>query len=138
GVGAMTSANSATVPAGQVISQNPIAGTSVAAGSAVAFVVSLGPAPVPVLVPNVVGLTQAAAQTAITGAGLGVGAITSANSATVPAGQVISQNPVGGTSVAAGSAVAFVVSLGPAPAAIAVEKTVFSDGTGARTTAAFS
>ena len=40
----------------------------------------------PVTVPNVVGLTQAAAQTAITSAGLTVGAITTRNSATVPAG----------------------------------------------------
>ena len=57
-----------------------------------ALTVSLGPANV--TVPNVVGLTQAAASTAITGAGLTVGTITSANSATVPAGSVISQNPV--------------------------------------------
>jgi hypothetical protein len=34
------------VPSGSVISQNPTAGTSVAAGSAVALVVSTGPAPV--------------------------------------------------------------------------------------------
>ena len=98
--------------AGTVISQSPVGGTSVALGSAVALVVSLGPANS--TVPNVVGLTQAAASTAITGAGLTVGTITTANSATVPAGNVISQNPVGGTSVAPGSAVALTVSLGPA------------------------
>jgi len=115
-VGAITNANSATVPAGSVISQNPAAGASVAAGSAVALVISLGPANV--TVPNVVNLTQGAATTAITGAGLAVGAITNANSATVPAGSVISQNPAAGSSVAAGSAVALVISLGPAAAIV--------------------
>src|SRR5262249_47079491 len=41
-LGTVTQASSATVPAGNVISQNPAAGTSVAAGSAVALVVSSG------------------------------------------------------------------------------------------------
>lgn len=76
-----------------------------------------GAAPATVAVPNIVGLTDAAARTAITGAGLTVGAVTSANSATVPQGQVISQNPAFPSTVIAGSAVSFVVSLGPAAAA---------------------
>jgi hypothetical protein len=112
-VGTITQQASATVPAGSVISQNPVAGTSVAAGSAVALVVSTGPAGVSV--PNVVGLTQAAATTAIVNAGLVVGTITQQASATVPAGSVISQNPVAGTSVAAGSGVNLVVSTGLVP-----------------------
>jgi len=73
------------------------------------------PPPAQVTVPNVVNLTQAAAQTAITTAGLTVGTITTANSTTVPSGSVISQSPTGGSSAAAGSAVALSVSLGPAP-----------------------
>jgi hypothetical protein len=136
-VGAVTTANSATVPAGLVISQNPASGVGVAPNSAVALVVSLG-AVTTVAVPNVVGLTQAAAQTTIAGAGLTVGAITTANSATVPAGLVISQNPASGVSVAPNSAVALVVSLGAALGGPAVDKTVFSDGTGPRTTTPFS
>ncbi len=110
-VGTVTQASSATVPAGSVISQNPAAGASVAPGSAVNLVVSTGPANV--LVPNVVNLTQAAATTAITGANLVVGTVTFTNSATVPAGSVISQNPGAGTSVAPGSAVNLTVSVGP-------------------------
>ena len=86
----------------------PAAGTSVAPGSAVDLVVSSGPAPVSV--PNVVGLTQAAATTAITGAGLVLGTVTTQYSGSVPAGSVISQNPLGGASVAPGSAVDLVVS----------------------------
>lgn len=113
-VGTVTQQTSATVPAGSVISQNPAAGASVAAGSAVNLVVSSG-APAAVTAPNVVGQTQAAAQTAITDAGLTVGTVTQQPSATVPAGSVISQNPAAGASVAAGTAVNLVVSSGPAP-----------------------
>jgi len=72
---------------------------------------SLGPATA--TVPNVVGLTQAAATTAITAVGLTLGTVTTASSTTVAAGLVISQSPAASTSVAAGSAVAIVVSTGP-------------------------
>ena len=124
------------MPAGSVISQSPVAGTQVASGSAVALVVSSG---VPqVATPNVVGLTQAAATTAIANAGLTVGAVTTASSTTVPAGSVISQNPVAGTVLPANSAVALVVSSGAAPAALSVDRVVFSDGSGTRVTPAFT
>ncbi len=71
-----------------------------------------------VTVPNVVGLTQAAATTAITGAGLVLGTVTTQPSATVPAGNVISQDPAAGASVATGTSVALVVSSGPAPVTV--------------------
>jgi beta-lactam-binding protein with PASTA domain len=135
-VGAVTNASSTTVPAGSVISQSPIAGTQVVTGSAVALVVSSG---LPqVTVPNVVGLTQAAATTAITDGNLIVGAVTTASSTTVSAGSVISQTPVAGVQVAPGSAVALVVSSGPAATSFAVDTTVFSDGTGTRVTNPFT
>ncbi len=70
------------------------------------------------LVPNVVGQTQAAASTAITGAGLTVGTITQAFSATVPSGTVISQSPTSGGYVTPGSAVALTVSKGPQPVTV--------------------
>ena len=66
-----------------------------------------------VSVPNVVGDTQAAATTAITGAGLTLGAVTMQSSGTVSAGSVISESPAADTSVASGSSVALVVSSGP-------------------------
>ncbi|MBI3801747.1 MAG: PASTA domain-containing protein, partial [Deltaproteobacteria bacterium] len=69
----------------------------------------------PVTVPNVVGQTQANAESTLGAAGLTVGVTSTANSTTVPAGQVISQNPVAGTSVAPGSAVNLVISTGPPP-----------------------
>jgi len=97
----VTTTNHATIPAGQVISQSPASGSSVVPGSVVTLVVSLGPSLVPV--PNVVGQTQAAAQGSVTAAGLTNGAVSSVNHATVPAGQVISQSPVAGTSVLPGA-----------------------------------
>jgi len=71
-------------------------------------------------VPNVVGDTQAAATTAITGAGLVVGTVTTQSSPTVASGNVISETPTAGTSVNAGSAVNLVVSTGLAQAATPV------------------
>lgn len=112
-VGAITAQASDTVPAGTVISQAPVAGTEVEKASAVALAVSTGPALVSV--PNLVGQTQAAATAAISAAQLTLGTVTPAASDTVPAGQVISQNPLAGASVAKGSAVNLVVSTG-APA----------------------
>jgi len=109
-VGTITQANSATVPAGNVISQNPAAGSSVAEGSTVSLVISTGPGMV--TVPNVIGMTQARAESAIVGAKLKVGTISQANSGTVPAGNVISQNPAAGTSVTQGSSVDLVISIG--------------------------
>src|SRR5262249_11651036 len=81
----------------------------------------------PVTVPNVVGLSQAAATTSLTGAGLTVGGITFGPSATVPNGNVISQTPAAGSSIAGGSAVALVVSTGTPPTiATSVSSTVLA------------
>ncbi len=101
------------VPAGVVISQNPSALSQVPFGSAVNLVVSSGPCPV--TVPNVVGLTQSAASTAIIAANLVVGTVTQVYDSQVPAGAVISQTPLGGDSVPSGAAVQLTVSKGPQP-----------------------
>ncbi len=71
------------------------------------------PAPAQVAVPNVVGLAQAAATSAITGAGLVLGTVTTASSSTVASGDVIGETPVAATHVASGSAVNLTVSSGP-------------------------
>ena len=68
-----------------------------------------------VVVPNVVGKTEAEARSAITSAGLTVGTVTQEYSNTVPAGKVIRQNPAAGTEVDRGSAVNIVVSKGAQP-----------------------
>ena len=67
---------------------------AVSAGSAVNLVVSSGPAQVRCRMWS--GLTQAAATTAITGAGLVVGTVTTPASGTVAAGNVISESPAAG------------------------------------------
>jgi beta-lactam-binding protein with PASTA domain len=116
--GVVTTSTSATVPAGSVISENPVAGTTVARGSAVALSVSSGVATS--TVPNVVNLSQANATTALGGAGLRAGAVTTSVSATVLAGSVISESPVAGATVASGSTVALVVSTGPASNVVSI------------------
>ena len=117
-VGAVTQSYDNNIPAGSVVSQNPAAGTAVASGSAVNLVISLGPVQTTVTVPNVVGLTQSAAQQAITGAGLVVGTVTQSYNNSVPAGNVISQSPTAGASVAGNSAVNLMVSLGVTPVTV--------------------
>src|SRR5262249_46971302 len=94
GIGAITFQPSTTVPAGTVISQDPAATLTVDVGTPMNMVVSSGRPPV--AVPNVVGLTQAAATTSLTGAGLTVGTVTTSPSTTVAAGLVISQTPTAG------------------------------------------
>ena len=107
-------AYSASVPAGSVVSQSPSGGSSVDEGSTVNIVISLGP-PATSTVPNVVGSTEAAAISAITGANLVADTSAHAYSATVAAGNVISQSPAGGTTVDEGTTVSATISDGPAP-----------------------
>jgi 6-phosphogluconolactonase len=108
-LGTVTMQSSATVPSGSVISQNPAAGVIILKGGAVNVAISSGT----IAVPNVVGLTQSAASTALTGAGLMLGTVTLASSATMPAGSVISQTPAAAAMVVSGSAVDLSVSVGP-------------------------
>jgi len=112
-VGDITRENDNEVAAGLVLEQDPEGGEEVAPETEVDLVVSLGPEQV--AVPDVVGMAQAAAETAITTAGLIVGTVTEEYSDTVPSGDVISQNPVANTVVDKGSAVNLVVSKGTEP-----------------------
>src|SRR6202022_1034292 len=64
-------------------------------------------------VPNVEGLTQDAATTAITAAKLAVGTVIQQSSNTVATGKVISQDPASGSSSAQGSPVNLAISSGP-------------------------
>ncbi len=79
-------------------------------GMLVACLMISGCPPALKTVPNVDGLTQAAASAAITGAGLALGTVTQEYSDTVPAGEVVSQNPAAGAGVAPGAAVSLAVS----------------------------
>lgn len=113
--GAKQYAESDTVPAGQVIAQSPAAGTTVFSESEVGLTISTGPAPSQIQVPDVVGLSESEAVSAIGSAGLTVGTKQYAESDTAPAGQVTAQDPVGGTMVGPGSEVVLTISTGPEP-----------------------
>ncbi|MGB5065328.1 MAG: PASTA domain-containing protein [Candidatus Competibacter sp.] len=128
-VGTITQQASATVPAGQVISQSPAANTQVQAGTTINLWVSSGSG---VTVPNVTNQPQATAETTLTNAGLTLGTVTQAFDPTVPAGNVISQNPLANATVAPGTAVNLVVSSGIAP--VAVPNVVGQALAGAKTT----
>ena len=65
-----------------------------------------------VSVPNVVGMTQDQAQTALTQQGLTLGTVTARESSTVDAGKVISQDPSAGVSLSRGTKVNIVISTG--------------------------
>ncbi|MGD8256495.1 MAG: tandem-95 repeat protein, partial [Desulfobacterales bacterium] len=128
-VGSISTAHSSAIAVDHVISQNPGAGTLVAEGSTVDFVLSLGP--IMATVPSVIGQSQVDAAAAITGANLAVGTISTAINNTVPVDQVISQDPAGGASVPEGSAVDLVISLGPAQpptVSISVTPTTIAQG----------
>jgi beta-lactam-binding protein with PASTA domain len=113
-VGAVSQSIHPTVVAGNVISQDPVAGTPVGPGHAVSYVVSVGPAAV--AVPDVVGLDAATATSVLAGAALDPVRGADEHSATAGAGLVARQDPVAGSLLAPGSRVTYTVSLGPPPA----------------------
>jgi sugar lactone lactonase YvrE len=109
-LGAVTS-QASTLPIGEVVSENPAAGTLAQVGSSVSVVLSSG-----VAVPSVVGQMEGNAEGLITGAGLTVGTVTNQFSDTVQSGNVISQNPAVPSTVNGGTPVSLVVSSGVPPA----------------------
>ncbi|MBI5091953.1 MAG: SUMF1/EgtB/PvdO family nonheme iron enzyme [Candidatus Hydrogenedentes bacterium] len=62
---------------------------------------------------SVVGLTQSAAEAAITNAGFRIGTVTNVRSNTVPVGNVVSQVPAGGSQAPSGTEISLIISLGP-------------------------
>jgi hypothetical protein len=110
-VGEITQGTSPTVPAGRVMSQNPVAGLYVAKGTAVNLVISTGSPTV--IVPDLVRHTKAEAQTLIAAAFLTGGTVSFAYHDSIAFDYVISQSPQTGESVAPGSKVDLVVSFGP-------------------------
>ena len=115
--GKVTQVQGAAGPQGTVVSQSPAGGAKAAKGSAVDLEVAGKPAPTatPVAVPDVVGSSQAGAETQLTGAGFTV-VVTQAESSSVPAGVVVSQSPQAGVVATPGSSVTIVVSTGtPTP-----------------------
>jgi len=101
-----------TAPAGVIISTNPESGRIAQPGDTVDFVVSKGPAPIPV--PAVTGLSLDAADAALREAGFTASSATEYHD-NVAAGSVIRTEPVAGTKLQRNSRVKILVSKGPAP-----------------------
>jgi len=110
-----TSQSDDAVPSGQAIRTSPDAGASVAKGSGVTLVLSSGPQQV--TVPDVVGLAQAGARTALTDQGLKV-ATTQKPSTSAPPGNVLSQSPAAGAKVDPGATVTLVIAQAPPQVAV--------------------
>jgi hypothetical protein len=100
-----------TVTMRDAVSPTPNIGTASAGARATTL-------PITEPAPDVVGMTESAARSAIVAGGFSVGSVYTAASATVPAGVVISQAPTAGTQTPAGSPVGIVVSLGDVTADI--------------------
>jgi len=115
-LGSTTYLHSDFLERGRIISQHPFAGTVVVQGSDVDICLSLGPESVVIVtgpkvtVPDVVGMSQAGAESAIVAAGLTLGSTVYEYSDSVAEGDVISQGPAAGMSVAMGSSVNLIVS----------------------------
>jgi beta-lactam-binding protein with PASTA domain len=101
-----------SIPKGTAIGTVPTAGTSLDPGSTIVLNISQGPSAVKIP-EDLPGRTEAAVRDVLRQLGLaGAPGTTMANSATVPAGIVITTNPAPGQTVAVGSTVEIVVSTG--------------------------
>lgn len=94
---------SASVPEGDVIGQDPAAGVRIPAGSTVVVTLSTGVATV--AVPDLTGRTVDQAATELQAAGLGAGAVTLEQRSDVPAGTIVDQDPPAGDEVPQGTSV---------------------------------
>ena len=95
-------------PKGTVVGQSPSAGSHAVLGSAVTISVSTGQAK-KVAVPNVIGMTQAAATSALQQAGFNVNVVQVPTSDRKQDGVVIDQDPKGGQQAEQGSTVSIAV-----------------------------
>ena len=102
--------HSDSIPVGDATRTDPVAGTLLPVGGNVTLFVSSGKPNVNV--PDVTGLSQASATNQLTGAGFKV-ATSNQSSTTVTPGNVISQNPHGGTSEPPGTTVTIVIAQAP-------------------------
>ena len=97
--------------AGRVLEQSVPAGEEAEEGSRI--LVTVGEAPESAKVPNLIGLSYPEAENALEEEGLLLGGVKEATSDTVPAGEIMKQNPSPGTELDTGSYVYLTTSLGP-------------------------
>lgn len=94
---------------GDVVSQTPVADTTVAAASSIDFAISSGRPDIP----DVTGMSWLEAKAAIEEAGLAIGSTTEEYSVPVPEWHVISQDPPAGNGTDISTVVDLVLSIGP-------------------------
>ena len=111
GAPSTTMANSATVPAGLVITTKPAPGQQVAVGSTVELLVSTGK----VAMPELRGMTRAEAEAALKELGL-VAVIREVENSQVQPGKVTGQSDPLNSLVEQGKAITVTVATAPAPA----------------------
>jgi len=109
-IGDVSYDESSVDPTGTVVAQEPAAGTRAEKDSRISLTLA-GARPVPA--PILVGLDSESVFDALEAAGLSAGSVTETYSATVPAGQIISQNPAAGAEIPKGTSVEVVISKGP-------------------------
>ena len=112
GVQVVRQTNSATVPAGWVVSQDPPAGQTVKVNRLIAVTTSLGP--VMFSVPDVRRRSLEEARFAIESSQLVLGEVREAYDDAVPSGFITSQDPAPGASIEKGAAINLTVSKGGA------------------------
>jgi serine/threonine-protein kinase len=116
--------------AGNVVRQQPTAGSPLNEGETVTIVASKGPEPVKV--PALLLKSRSEAETALADAGLELGEVTTRETDKRAPGTVLAQDPAAGTNVAKGSAVDLVVATAPAPTTVAMPDVVGNTAAAAR------
>ncbi len=102
-----------TYPAGQIIEQTPAFGDQIGKDETIYVVVSLGPVPKVVKMPNVVGWELSQAERALNNLGMNLQfKIEEENNDEVPNGGVIRTEPMAETELTAGQEIKLIVSLG--------------------------
>jgi len=101
--------NHPTIPPGQVIRQTPSSGAMVHVGGAVSIVISSGEHIA--IVPSMSGMTRASAEAALTNVGFNF-MVSLQHHDTVPAGHVITQSHVAGSSQPTSATIGLIVSMG--------------------------
>ncbi|MEE4296430.1 MAG: PASTA domain-containing protein, partial [Wenzhouxiangella sp.] len=114
-----------TVPAGDVMTQDPSPNTTVAAGSSVSVEISRGQ--IPVAVPRVLGLNLDEAQADLAISGLATGSVVWVNDPLIPRDSILAQDPPPNALIAPNSAVDLTVSGGPR-AVIVLDPPVITSG----------
>ncbi|MBQ7248369.1 MAG: Stk1 family PASTA domain-containing Ser/Thr kinase [Lachnospiraceae bacterium] len=103
---------SESISAGKVVRIDPPEGSEVTSDAAITIVISKGPAAVTVTVPDVKGMSESSARSAITDRKLVVGVVSEEYSTSVEKGRVIRQSPESGSSLSEGASVNIVISRG--------------------------